>query len=144
MIVFGCDPGRSGAICAMHGTGEIIGFCRLNEPYESIADWVRGVAVPDQSVACVERIQSFGKKFSIVKLVESYGFVQGVFASLGVPVTLVRPQDWQKTMNCMTGGDKRISRDAARRVFANEHITIQTADAALIAKYATIQKGQLS
>jgi hypothetical protein len=53
-----------------------------------------------------------------------------------VPYELVTPQRWQKSMGCRTGGDKRISRDAAQRLHPRIRVTHWNADALLLAEYA--------
>jgi hypothetical protein len=57
----------------------------------------------------------------------------------GIPFTRVRPQIWQKELNCLTGGQKNITKQRAQELFPSIKVTHAIADALLIAKYGTQQ-----
>ena len=58
---------------------------------------------------------------------------------LGLPVRLIRPQEWQRGIRRVAdtkdAARKRALRDEATRIFPNVKLTLKTADAALIADY---------
>ena len=58
----------------------------------------------------------------------------------GISFERIRPQVWQKSLGCMTGGDKNITKRRAQELFPQLKITHATADALLIAYYGTKQK----
>jgi hypothetical protein len=53
----------------------------------------------------------------------------------GIPFERISPQAWQKSLGCMTGGDKNISKRRAQELFPTMNVTHATADALLIAEY---------
>jgi hypothetical protein len=57
----------------------------------------------------------------------------------GIPFERVRPQAWQKTMGCMSKGDKNVTKSKAQELFPSMKITHAIADSLLIAKYGTKQ-----
>ncbi len=70
---------------------------------------------------------------------EGFGFIKGVVQTLGMPLVLVRPQDWQKSFHLGTaascGGGKvwknKLKAEAQRR-FPHLKVTLATADALLL------------
>lgn len=88
------------------------------------------------------------------KLARSLGQLEGICIGAGYPPNLVSPRKWQGSLGCRTGGDKRISRTLAIKVFPFLSRTVQsgpnrgllrttvthaTADALLIALYGYLQ-----
>ena len=80
----------------------------------------------------------------------SFGDVRTAGAWLGCPITLVRPQDWQKVMfeGMKTGGSKQLSADVATKLWPeidlrkskrSRKIHDGLSDAACIAKYGLRQ-----
>lgn len=56
---------------------------------------------------------------------------------LGNRIKLIEPtpQQWQKAMNCRTGGDKSITKRKAQALFPHTKVTNYNADALLLAEY---------
>jgi hypothetical protein len=50
---------------------------------------------------------------------------------------------WQKSLGCLTHGDKNVSKAAAQRLFPGMKITHATADALLIAYYGYTKERQI-
>jgi hypothetical protein len=136
-LVMGIDPGVSGAIVCLHReTGEVDGQVRLSETLHDVAEFVRVRALSIE-MAYLERVHSMPRQgvASTFKFGTSYGFCKGVLASLLVPFEEVTPAKWQGYMKCKTGGDKRVTRGAAQRLFPHEKVVHANADAMLIAEY---------
>ena len=53
----------------------------------------------------------------------------------GIPFERVRPQQWQKSLGCLTKGDKNVTKRKAQELFPMMKVTHATADALLIAEY---------
>lgn len=66
-----------------------------------------------------------------------YGNLEMALTAAGIPFERVRPQVWQKSLGCMTKGDKNVSKRRAQELFPDRKITHATADALLIAHYGT-------
>ena len=157
MIYIGIDPGLNGAIASLDiENGELLiydmptlevkrnnkvkhevspqGLADIFGPSDIPVEKVRGVvlervgAMPGQGVSSVF---SFGR---------SVGIVEGVLAALGLSVTIVQPQAWQKAASVRGGKDG--SRQRAMELFPKEAKTFARkkddgrADAALMAWYA--------
>ena len=151
MIVLGIDPGASGALVFLdteskqltvhdmpvvevkRGTGikRHVSAQLLASVFADMqpdAAWLEQVgAMPGQGVSSMF---AFGR---------AAGVVEGVIAALGIPLTLVTPQTWQKTMAVRGGKDG--SRMRAAELFPKQADQFKRvkddgrADAALIAAY---------
>ena len=82
---------------------------------------------------------SMGSK-SAFSFGRNIGTLEMALTAAGIPFERVRPQVWQKALNCMSGGDKNITKRRAQELFPSIKITHATADALLIAYYGTKQK----
>lgn len=137
MIFIGVDPGMSGAIAAIDGSGNIVRVVKNDgterDTYEAFLgfDELVGIAV-------IERVHSMPKQgvSSSFKFGVSYGFLRGCLIASGVRFAEVSPQKWQAAMACRTGGDKNISKSRAQQLFPGYKITHANADALLLAEYA--------
>lgn len=75
---------------------------------------------------------------AMFKFGQSYGVLLGVFAALEIPVTLCRPQKWQKAMSLGTStGMNKITwknklKARAQQLYPSCKVTLKTADALLI------------
>lgn len=114
----------------------------LEEP--SLNPYLPGLACP----ACKKKPMRNSQSFA--KLGRSLGQLEGLCKANRWTVNCVSPQRWQKALGCMTGGDKRVTREHARKIFpflSREQkngkvvstITDATADATLIALYGYLQ-----
>jgi hypothetical protein len=70
---------------------------------------------------------------------QGYGRLEMALTAAGVPFERVRPQAWQKALQCLTKGDKNVSKRRAQELYPQLKITHATADALLIATYGTRQ-----
>jgi hypothetical protein len=64
-----------------------------------------------------------------------FGHLEMGLTAAGIPFERISPQAWQKSLGCMTGGDKNISKRRAQELFPTMNVTHATADALLIAEY---------
>ena len=66
---------------------------------------------------------------------QGYGQLQMALTGAGIQWRGVRPQVWQKEMQCLTKGDKNVSKARAQQLFPKLKITHAIADALLIAEW---------
>ncbi len=59
----------------------------------------------------------------------------GAAGMLSLDVVAVTPQRWQAQMQCLSGGDKNVTKRRAAEIWPSVKWTHATADAALIARY---------
>jgi len=133
--MIGIDPGDSGGAVCIGGSGVIVwtqAFQGMTD--HDIAELLKEF---DDDEAIIESVHSMPKQgvASSFKFGRSFGFLIGLLTGLQIPYTLVTPQKWQKAMECLTHGDKNVSKAAAQRLWPNRKWTHAIADAALIAEY---------
>lgn len=147
MTTIGIDPGKNGAIAWITD-----GKPCVEKMPETLADlwdlihdirhgWQHGSA-NDQYRAYIEQVHSspqMGVK-SAFTFGNGFGHLEMALTAAGIPFERVRPQAWQKSLACMTGGNKNVSKRRAQELFPSLKITHATADALLIAYYGTKQQ----
>jgi|TARA_R110000824_G_scaffold196476_1_gene379742 crossover junction endodeoxyribonuclease RuvC len=134
--VCGIDPGKSGGLAINDGESiRVFKFTDLTLP--DIADLIReNVSSIDK--VYLEKVGAMPKQgvSSTFKFGLGYGHLQGVLDALLIPYELVSPQIWQKSLNCLSGGDKNVTKAKAQRLFPMvDKITHAKADALLITEY---------
>lgn len=146
MTIIGIDPGKSGGIAWLGDNGPCVEkmpdtLADLWEIMENIllSHSVRGgsLVVPGGIKAFIEVVHSspqMGVK-SAFTFGNGFGHLEMALTAAGIPFERVRPQQWQKTMGCLTKGDKNVSKRKAQELFPSLKITHATADAILIAEY---------
>jgi len=138
--IIGLDPGKGGGIAFNEG-----GQTRAIKMPETLGD-LRDALEPYASgdaFAFLEKVHSspqMGVK-SAFTFGEGFGSLKAMLACLYIPFQLVRPQVWQKTMGCMTKGDKNVSKRRAQELFPNQKVTHALADALLICEFGCRLRG---
>jgi len=131
----GCDPGKSGALAlvSQYGFADTIG---LDETEADVVTWLCAVR-DDISHAYLEKVHSTPPMgvVSAFTFGSSYGFLRGILIALGIPFETISPMSWQKSMGCLTKGDKNVSKAKAQELFPTIKITHRIADAILLAEY---------
>lgn len=149
MYYLGIDPGQSGGIAILSdrrqefallkklddtetGTFNFLEeFCDMNEQglISGRKAWIENVhAMPKQGVA------------SSFKFGRNYGFLRGLLIALRIPFDTVSPSKWQRTLGCLSKGDKNVTKAAAERLFPWVRVAHWNADALLIAEYGRRSK----
>ena len=146
-ITIGIDPGANGGIAWIDYNGKA---CvekipdTLQDLWELLCDIT---SYPKSSIdgrsykAYIEQVASSPQMgvVSAFSFGRGYGNLEMALTAAGIPFERVRPQVWQKTLGCMTKGDKNVSKSKAQELFPDRKITHATADALLIAYYGTKQ-----
>ncbi len=147
MKIIGIDPGVSGGIAWIDD--DRASAAKMPATPVDLVDLLRGLKVAGFDVVYMEKVQPGGLNRSkggegrqmgaksAFTFGNAVGVVVGVLAALGFRVELVTPQEWQRAMSCLTGGDKNVSKAAAQRIFPGFEgkITHANADALLIAEH---------
>lgn len=145
-LYIGIDPGAQGAAVFLDGQGNRVdvvrfGKCTEHDVARAIDEWS-----PDtiyDTFAVLEAVHSMPRQgvATTFQFGSAFGFIRGVLVALKIPYELVTPATWQRAMGCLSKGDKRVTKAAAQRLFPNEKITNDVADAYLIAEYARRKYG---
>lgn len=135
MQYLGIDPGQSGSIVIQDGSS--ISTCKLSETEHDIWEWLHTNVNFLTSVATIEKVHAMPKQgvTSSFTFGKNYGFLIGLLTAVQIPYKFVTPQQWQKGMQCLTKGNKNVSKAAAQRLWPTIKITHAIADALLIAEY---------
>jgi Holliday junction resolvasome RuvABC endonuclease subunit len=143
MGYLGIDTGKNGGIAIINrGFQGLVQAFALPDTERDIADLLSRLK-PRIDFALIERVHSFPGQgvASSFKFGMNYGFLRGLLIALEIPFGEVQPEKWQKAMECLTHGDKNISKARAQQLFPSIKVTHKTADALLIAKYCQQIKG---
>jgi len=144
MNVMGIDPGQSGGVAIIDDEDRPIVYALQMDREEFTAQKIRDM-IRDNRVTKVylEKVHSMPAQgvVSSFKFGLNYGFLRGVVASLKIPIVDVTPQKWMKALDCMTKGDKNVTKNKAQSMFRNITVTHKIADAMLIAKYGKTEEG---
>lgn len=134
--VIGIDPGASGGIAVNDAVSGTYAF-KFPETETDIVTELTLMVLDCRCVAYLEEVHAMPKQgvTSTFKFGQSYGFLRGVLAALGIQRNFVRPQVWQKALGCMSRGDKNVTKRRAQELFPQIKMTHAIADALLIAEY---------
>ena len=139
-FICGIDPGQSGGIALLPliATRSSAAEFTYKMP-DTEADTAELLAefAPKIITTFIEAVHSMPKQgvASSFKFGRSYGFLRGLLVGMRIPFEEVSPQKWQKGMNCLTHGDKNVSKAKAQALFPYTRITHAIADALLIAEF---------
>lgn len=147
MQYLGIDPGKSGSIVVIdwweknsrlgRATETTITHCKLDGTETDIWNWLNDNTDMLNAVATIENVHAMPKQgvSSSFTFGKNFGFLIGLLTASSIPYKFITPQKWQKGMQCLTKGDKNVSKAAAQRLWPKLKITHANADALLIAEY---------
>ncbi len=135
MQYLGIDPGQSGGIVVIDGN--TTHTCKLSETEQDIWSWINDTTDLLSAVATIEKVHAMPKQgvTSSFTFGKNFGFLIGLLTASQIPFKFITPQQWQKGMQCLTKGDKNVSKAAAQRLWPKIKVTHAIADALLIAEY---------
>ena len=139
-IYVGVDPGVNGGIGVISGSGSYA--LKMPETakdiYEIFFEIRQHADAENASIkACLEFVSASPQMgvVSSFSFGRGYGNLEMALTAAGIPFERVRPQVWQKSLGCMTKGDKNVSKRKAQELFPQLKITHATADAILLAEF---------
>ena len=139
MHVIGLDPGQAGAAVLLDcDNGDVIDIVRFSKATQmDIADTLREWREGFDCFAYLEKVHAMPKQgvSSTFKFGVGYGFLQGCLTCCKIPYEFVTPQTWQKSLSCLSRGDKNVTKSKAQQLFPEQKVIHATADALLIAEY---------
>lgn len=146
MTIIGIDPGKSGGIAWIGDNGPCVE--KMPETLTDLWDLILTDIAISEKRYCIDPAKDCIKAYievvhsspqmgvkSAFTFGNSYGHLEMALTAARIPFERVRPQQWQKTMGCLTKGDKNVSKRKAQELFPSMKITHATADALLIAEY---------
>lgn len=134
MIYYGIDPGRNGGIAVLNEVGlvfeaipmpvterDLLDACSRYTPARGYLEKVS--ASPQMGVTSAF---TFGRGF---------GRLEMALTAARMSFDEVTPQRWQAAMQCLSGGDKNVTKRRAQQLFPDLVVTHKTADALLLAEW---------
>ncbi len=152
MIYIGIDPGQEGAIALYLPRTSMPEHLHEENPYGAMTTIRLNQTEADvwdqfghhldvyknlPKFAYLEQVSAMPKQgvSSTFKFGQNYGFCRGLLYGAKIPFEYVTPAKWQGALGCRSGGDKKVTRDKAQRMFPTFYPIHATADAMLIAEY---------
>jgi len=136
-LFMGCDPGKSGAFIILDREGSPVDEVRNTETITTIGRFIRHYRMLI-SFALIEQVGAMPKdaRSSAFKFGDAFGWMRGMVTVCNIRHEYIRPQAWQKHMECRTGGDKNVSKAKAQQLFPTYKVVHANADALLLAELA--------
>jgi hypothetical protein len=142
-ITIGIDPGANGAIAWIDERGK---SCveKMPDTLQDLWELIRDITnFPRSAIdgrkykAYIEKVSSSPQMgvVSAFSFGRGYGNLEMALTAAGIPFERVRPQVWQKALNCLTKGSKNVTKQRAQELFPNIKCTHAVSDALLIAEY---------
>lgn len=136
-FIAGIDPGKNGAVSFLLDSGEVIESFEYAKYTEHELAEALGRYGPKISKTYLEFASSRpgqGVK-SVFSFGTNYGFWRGLLTALKIPYEIVTPGTWQRSLKCLSKGNKNITKAKAQQLFPASKITHAIADSLLIAEF---------
>ena len=136
-MFLGVDPGWGGCFAIIDRTGHIVETMNMIKQPNLLVPRIHSIK-KDIRYALVESVHSMPRQgvSTTFKFGRAFGIMEAFVMMACIPYELITPVKWQTEMKCRSKGDKAVTREAARRLFPNYHITDKSADAILLAELA--------
>ena len=133
--IIGVDPGANGGIAWITDGKACVE--KMPDTLQDLWDLIRDIRHEEDCKAYLEAVSSSPQMgvVSSFSFGRGYGNLEMALTAAGIPFERVRPQVWQKALNCLTGGSKNITKARAQELFPNIKCTHAVSDALLIAEY---------
>lgn len=135
MHFIGVDVGVNGGIAMIDENG-VVAFALKMPPTDADVLALLPPA-PIETRAVLEKVRSSPQMgvVSAFTFGRNYGACRMALTAAGIPFDEVSPVMWQRRMECLSGGDKNITKARAQQLFPGVPVTHVIADALLLAEY---------
>jgi hypothetical protein len=142
-LYIGIDPGKSGGIGFVPDVGEPWAE-KMPDTERDLLDLIRDATRYLASFAMIEQVAASPQMgtVSAFSFGRSYGMLRMALIAAEVPFETVASGVWQKSMRCLTGGNKNVSKARAQELFPTIKMTHAIADALLIAEFCRRMRNQ--
>jgi hypothetical protein len=131
----GIDPGTNGGIAWITDGKPCVE--KMPDTLQDLWELFRDIASEGECHAYLEQVSSSPQMgvVSAFTFGNGFGHLEMALTAAGIPFTRVRPQVWQKALNCLTGGLKNVTKKRAQELFPTIKCTHAVSDALLLAEY---------
>ena len=135
MKIIGIDPGTNGGIAWITGGKPCVE--KMPDTLKDLWELLRDIASEGACHAYLEAVSSSPQMGVVSSFTfgRGYGNLEMALTAAGIPFTRIRPQVWQKALNCLTGGLKNVTKKRAQELFPTIKCTHAVSDALLLAEY---------
>lgn len=138
MNFIGIDPGKSGGMAIIR-SDEQISLVKLDCTPADVWLSICCGGMYGEARALLEEMAVFPMKqpgaiVSLTKLFRHQGILVGLLTAAKIPFESIQPSKWQRTMGCLTKGDKKVTYRKAQELFPQVKVTHWNADALLLAE----------
>ena len=131
----GIDPGKTGGIAYINDNE--VGIYKMPDTPTGLIDILEHIDYLGTCFAMVEKVHSTPQMG--VKSAFTFGYGLGIIhtalSAAKIPYDEISPSKWQRKMQCLSKGDKNITKRRAQQLFPDIKVTHAIADALLIAEY---------
>lgn len=133
----GIDPGQKGGLAIINSTGLLIDTFKMPDNAYELFALCSAIKESWPNIVCyLEDVGANAFTQASYCLGYSRGSIEVALAGNKIRLELVKPNKWMTALKCKTGGDKNVTKQTALRLFPDYKVTLDIADAILIAEYA--------
>lgn len=141
----GIDPGVGGGLACLNHDGTVRWAVPMPETDGDLLVTLMTARenAPSLCRAVLEKVHSSPQMgvTSAFTFGTQYGRCRMALAALHIPFDEVSPPRWQRKLECLSGGDKHVTKARAQQLFPHVKVTNATADALLLAEYSRRTQG---
>lgn len=146
MIFIGVDVGAAGGIALIDASGVALRAVHMPETDVDILSvleharglgWHHGDPQASGCRAVLEKVHS-SPQMGVVSAFSfggAYRSLRMALAAKEIPFDEVSPMKWQRRLECLSGGDKNVTKARAQQLFPGVKVTHAIADALLLAEF---------
>lgn len=135
MRFIGIDPGKTGAIAVLNEAGAIIQVEKMPAELRDLFDILEAYSNESRGALEFVRTSPAMGVVSAGTFMRNYGHCEMALTAARVPYYDVHPSRWQRYLDCLTKGDKNVTKAKAAELWPDHKITHAIADALLIAEW---------
>ncbi|MGM9861218.1 MAG: hypothetical protein ACI30W_01345 [Muribaculaceae bacterium] len=144
MYYLGIDPGKNGALCVLDSHGDIVRLDKMAPTPTELRELFDRLQELQPLYCIIERVGGMPGQGGAAMFNFGYNYGQLIqcLTDYGIPHKEVVPAKWQTAEGCRglkneskTAHKNRI-KDKAKRLYPKAKVTLATADAIMIARYA--------
>lgn len=135
MAFIGIDPGQSGGLAVIWNNGKAEAF-KMPATERDMLDLVLRIG-SQHDFAVIEKVGAMPKQgvVSVWKFSGNYHSLRMALIAASIPFEAVAPGLWQRSMGCLTRGDKNVTKRRCQELFPHIKVTHAIADALLLAEF---------
>lgn len=135
MFYVGIDPGKAGGLAMLDSTGDVVWATKMPATEADVFTLLRTIQGDVRGM--VEHVHASPQMgvVSAFTFGKGYGALLMALTAAKIKFDEVSPRKWQGALQCLTKGDKNVSKRRAQQLFPGLTITHATADALLIAEF---------